>query len=340
MNKTIYIHIGFLKTGTTSIQSFLYKNSDKLLEHGIYYPHYSRPFQGEFCTSLMSGLNPKNPPPFLRDTFTSTVEDSWNKHLEAFDQNDDLESMIISCEWFIDFCQNKNLIDKLSYLKNEVLKNREVKIIVYLRPVAKYIKSLYQETVKISDYFSLKFPTYLEKHLNGNTVHVNLKKLLLIYGGIFGEENLIVRKFKGKDYGEFGLYEDFLSTVHLEDSIIDHLTMPQAPENVSIDKEMLEAKLIKNKLNDLNHKGLNNNKKFDKILKYISFDEERVNILLNKSNSYIQKNDNFIRKKYLSDFETELFSESDLLFFNSKTALDYFSDASTLGALENINFND
>ena len=36
--KTIYLHIGSPKTGTKTIQKFLYENKDKLLENGILYP--------------------------------------------------------------------------------------------------------------------------------------------------------------------------------------------------------------------------------------------------------------------------------------------------------------
>ncbi len=35
---TVYLHIGIPKTGTTSIQSFLFNNRDQLLEAGILYP--------------------------------------------------------------------------------------------------------------------------------------------------------------------------------------------------------------------------------------------------------------------------------------------------------------
>lgn len=38
MKKTIYFHIGFPKTGTTSLQSFCYKNSQILEENGFLYP--------------------------------------------------------------------------------------------------------------------------------------------------------------------------------------------------------------------------------------------------------------------------------------------------------------
>ena len=36
--KTIYLHIGVSKTGTTSIQRFLYKNRELLKDKGILYP--------------------------------------------------------------------------------------------------------------------------------------------------------------------------------------------------------------------------------------------------------------------------------------------------------------
>jgi Zn-finger protein len=36
--KTVYIHPGFWKCASTSIQKFLQNNHETLLKHGIYYP--------------------------------------------------------------------------------------------------------------------------------------------------------------------------------------------------------------------------------------------------------------------------------------------------------------
>ena len=44
--KTAYIHIGTHKTGSTSIQDFLFKNRTKLRDRGFLYP--------------LSGISPKN----------------------------------------------------------------------------------------------------------------------------------------------------------------------------------------------------------------------------------------------------------------------------------------
>jgi hypothetical protein len=38
MKKEIFVHIGYNKTGTSSIQAMMYQNADLLLKHGIYYP--------------------------------------------------------------------------------------------------------------------------------------------------------------------------------------------------------------------------------------------------------------------------------------------------------------
>lgn len=38
MKKRLYIHIGFPKTGSSAIQSFLLTNQKILKEHGIFYP--------------------------------------------------------------------------------------------------------------------------------------------------------------------------------------------------------------------------------------------------------------------------------------------------------------
>lgn len=56
--KTLYIHIGTPKTGTTSIQNFCGLNREKLKEQGVLYPimnyHYER-----------KSVNRNGPPLFL-----------------------------------------------------------------------------------------------------------------------------------------------------------------------------------------------------------------------------------------------------------------------------------
>ena len=41
MSKTLYLHLGFHKTGTTSFQHYCASNRDLLLEHGVTYPKFS-----------------------------------------------------------------------------------------------------------------------------------------------------------------------------------------------------------------------------------------------------------------------------------------------------------
>ena len=61
VNKKIYLHIGTAKTGTTSLQKYLYENRNKLILDGFIYPEpYSNPNKGQYkngYTFLMRLVN-------------------------------------------------------------------------------------------------------------------------------------------------------------------------------------------------------------------------------------------------------------------------------------------
>lgn len=320
MTKQIFLHIGFLKTGTTSIQNFLFLNSDNLKNEKVFYPNDNRAFQGIFCTSLMHGFNPRNPPAHLRKKFQSDMQNSWEHYLSIFAE-EDYKKMIISCEWFIGFCQNENLINRLKYLKTNILKDFDVKIIIYLRPIASYLKSLYQESVKINDSFSLKFHHYLNNHVSNQTVHIRQDNLLKIYSDIFGKENMLVKEFKGKDFGEKGLIHDFFNTIE-EDC--DKCSFPKANNlNTSLSKDLLEIKLLRNKINSIKNNPQTKQKQMKNIIDFVSVGEFDYKKLQQKTNNDIVRTSEYIQNNFLESFSVSTFELEDLYSFKNKRAIEY-----------------
>jgi hypothetical protein len=132
----LFLHVGFHKTGTTSLQDILNRNRQELLEQGLLYPK-TRKFraQHEFAWSAgqrgwgwkQFGGSQAGPGPAKRmfKLLRGTKED-----------------VIISSEFLSELKpdQIKRLLSSIG--------NRELKVIFTVRPVAKILPSAYQQEVK------------------------------------------------------------------------------------------------------------------------------------------------------------------------------------------------
>lgn len=142
MQKTIYVHAGMSKTGTTSIQKML-SNSEQLLnKHRIL-----------FATSARkNGIGHHSLAAFLKQGKDS---DEANK-LQSEINNSDHDIVIVSSE----------LLERMSVQKWQSLKvffaPHHVKIIYYLRRQDDAIVSMYSELVK-KHAMDLSFNNYLAR---------------------------------------------------------------------------------------------------------------------------------------------------------------------------------
>jgi hypothetical protein len=147
----LYLHVGFHKTGTTSLQDVLNRNRNELLEQGYLYPK-TRKFraQHEFAWSVgqrgwgwkQFGGSQAGPGPARRmfRLLCSSKQD-----------------IIISSEFLSELKpdQIKRLLSSLG--------KRELKVIFTVRPVAKILPSAYQQEVKNGS--KLTYNLWLERVL-------------------------------------------------------------------------------------------------------------------------------------------------------------------------------
>jgi len=139
MNKKIYIHIGFGKTGTSSLQAFLAQNRDQLLHDGIYYP------EGSFAKECHHDL-------IIESTWQVLDIDKqrhqWGKLISSVEETE-CHSVILSSEAFAAMfpdgshvpCQNVQLIA-------EMLEGYDVTIICYVRRHDSFMPSAYNQWLK------------------------------------------------------------------------------------------------------------------------------------------------------------------------------------------------
>ena len=194
--KTIYLHIGMPKTGTTSVQAFLAENKEKLSEKDILYPikenaeneynEHLYNYRGAVLGALAKG--------------TDAYNEYFEKHFLNIIEKSACKNVILSEE--ILFLRTTDVVD--IFLKHDF----NVKIIIYIRKPAEYLASTWQENVKsVYSVMGLKFRHSLEQFLDREIPY----SIIFKYIEKLGKENVIVRPFEKEQWKDENLIVDFLN---------------------------------------------------------------------------------------------------------------------------------
>lgn len=206
---TVYLHIGTHKTGTSSIQKFLFDNQNALKELGFLYPLTGRDGKIDSDGKCEINGNYQLALELLKDDKRARyrnwlqhhkhVKGSWKKLVSEIDESR-LKNVIVTSE-------------DLSFLKPEqmsaiadYLSGYEVKIIVYLRNQYAYLKSLYAQDIK-TGCESKSFKTYLEKMKYLGFYDERIEP----WANIFKKDSLIVKSY---DAAKNNLIQDFLRSIN------------------------------------------------------------------------------------------------------------------------------
>lgn len=131
MKRTIFLHIGFGKTGTTSIQKTLLTNRDLLLKRRILYPRTGIVDGGHHELALV-GV----------EEFSVSLRELYQDLINEIESSD-AEQILISSENFC-FMKEEYINSIFSFLNNY-----NIKIIFYIRNQADLIKSSYLQWIKV-----------------------------------------------------------------------------------------------------------------------------------------------------------------------------------------------
>lgn len=225
--KTLYMHIGTPKTGTSAIQYFCCQNYNVLLKRGVCYPDLGFSFPG---------IGPNRNGYFL----SYKVFDEQNQRLLSEEKK----------IWEQGFAKLEKLFEKhdcivLSdeHMWNEKEMNRErlqniqermkaigvtVRVIVYLRRQEQVIESYWAQQVK--EGLQLSFSEYM-KEGRYRYFQLNYEKRLKVFSEVLGKENVIVRCYERGQYlgKEQTIISDFL-----------HIF------GITLNEELKESDLVKN----------------------------------------------------------------------------------------------
>ena len=249
MKKTIYLHIGMPKTGTSSIQRFLYENRLALEKKGVLYPPVLCKGEGIVVTPPEEIANLKLL--FLKGMFLygnkgnnaeQILRDFWNKAYLPLINASSASIVVLSAEELLaweDVSYVSPLVDILS-------ENFDVKVIAYLRRPAEYIVSLWGELVKTHRIMSpVTFPLnqMIASPIPAKTIPYS--KLIYLVN-LIGAENVIVKPFEKCQFKNGNLIDDFLDIINIErDGDLKLLK----PENDSYGRNSCELALLIGKLN-------------------------------------------------------------------------------------------
>ncbi len=193
--KTIFLHIGTPKTGSTTIQKLLSYNRDRLLKLGYFYPFQT------FSHGSLVYLAKNDRCPF------DLQPKSWQEVHDTIDQSE-CNNIILSSEGFF------NLGLNLQHLENlrQQLDRYYIRIVVFLRRQDLYFDSLYCQHIKTGD-ISCDIDFYFDWCLQ-KSKHQYFDCLLAWKDAFGGNENMCVLPFEKSSISN--LRETFLHAVGID----------------------------------------------------------------------------------------------------------------------------
>lgn len=244
--KTLYIHIGTSKTGTTTIQTYCGINREQLKSKGVLFPimpyHYDRITKnrnGHFLYANIYENGVRN-----KEKEEQVLKQELDYIVDCFK---DYDNVLLSEEsiWWATATRRKSL---WKYLQEHSQQNNyQVKIIVYLRRQDQFMMSRYNQILKTdTGGGTQRFYEYF-KDMNGKYKCVmNYRQRLDYMAKFFPKENIVVKRFDRSYFYNGELNADFLHILGVE--IDDTFAELPKDENLGISVQSGELKRVLNRL--------------------------------------------------------------------------------------------
>ncbi len=229
--KTLYLHIGTPKTGSTAIQVMCYTNEEALARRGYCYPHL--PYEYENVSIRRNGhfLVGSNYIEGTKKHDTEKEEQIFSESLDTvFSKFESFDNVILSDEnlWTHFTKKNVNVLKRLRERCEAA--GISLKAIVYFRSQNDFVTSWWKQQIKENT------GSYSEKTVE--ETYEALKPVFNYYEGatsiaeVLGRENLDVRLFDRSSFANGTIQSDFFKSVGIDD-ISDFVVEKEEP-NVSL----------------------------------------------------------------------------------------------------------
>jgi len=229
--KKLTLHIGYNKTGTSAIQTFLDRNRQPLIETGLHYPrtgifdsaHYgiSEFFIGRpVKTGVNTGQVLINA---LRDEIASSGCDN----------------VILSSEYFT--TANPDHIARVRKAIAEFAPDYQMQVIIYLRRHDLWFESLFNQAEKTAPAppWQMDIRDFVLHVLGTASPECSYLRVVDRWARTFGDANVIVRPFEEDQFSGGTLVADFFHALGQE--LPDGLAVADAKSNESLSAEALYA---------------------------------------------------------------------------------------------------
>ncbi len=244
------LHIGTEKTGTTSIQEYLYTNQDILMKNGYYFLQSAGKKNNRALPAYCLNSYKDD---FLRTKKITTEKDYQifkQKTLDKFDYEiktlpTNIHTVIISSEHFH---SRINTEENIEYTYNFLsLYFSEINIICYLREQVKTATSHYSTCLKGKAVINYK--DYMIK-CNPQNIYFNYDKMLLNWEKVFSKKALNVNLFEQNEFINHNILDDFTDKINPK-------LIGQLNTNIDIKNGSLryQGQILKKALNQSNNQN-------------------------------------------------------------------------------------
>lgn len=212
--KTIYLHIGLGKTGTTAIQVYLAKNCHKLLKSGLRYIQCAGGINGDghqkFAKSFIQDV-----PEYM--LLTNDEKSSQNDVADEI--NSCKEDLILLSSENFQLSEPSELLSFFSGLNHDY----KINIILFVRSQDELAESEYNQIIKVRQEHR-PFFEYINNEFDGNFMNVVSK-----WERVFSKKNIICQVYKAN---ENSVIKDFLDCIPIGNNAISELP-PLAHDSIN-----------------------------------------------------------------------------------------------------------
>ncbi|MEM9453166.1 MAG: hypothetical protein AAGF11_03245 [Myxococcota bacterium] len=225
--RTLTLHVGTHKTGSTSLQAFLLQNKARLADRGYDYPTegcYCWPRSGHSpLAHALAGTRPAWLDPARVIPGRVECVQAIRRRIEQVGA----PHVLISTEHFFTHVPPQVLrqtFDGLGY---------HLRVLVFLRPQDEFLESRYAQSVKVGR-CQQSFESFVQEQLADRTSYGHYLPPLRRLAAAFGPMNLLLRTFRSQQ-PRTRLFSRFLEAVGLD--LDDDFILPEA-RNASLPAEL------------------------------------------------------------------------------------------------------